>query len=339
MDRRAFLATSGLAAIAPIDLVHLVAPAAPRETPTQIRPREIGQLKSLADVIHRQDNEHGGGGAVRELARGAIMWGASLLSVHCPEPLRPELLASVARLGIVVGASQFDAYAHDDARVSFRLAAECAEEAGEWHLRAKTYSFMARQEIWVGDPDTGLTHAEKGLVRSDRLTATERAMLHTARARAFAKMRDVGNTLRAVGEADAAFEQSDPAQDPPWMAYYDYAQHHGDTAHALFDLAVHADEDPGQAGRRFEIAVRGHGSAFARSRAISETKLASLVMAKGDDPRHAVVLGHRALDDAGKLTSCRAADDLRELARFAGRYRKLSEASDLRERIAATVRA
>jgi hypothetical protein len=116
-------------------------------------------LKSLADVIHRQDNEYGGGGAVRELARGAIMWGASLLPVPCPEALRPELLASVARLGIVVGASQFDAYAHDDARVSFRLAAECAEEAGEWHLRAKTYSFMARHEIWVGDPDTGLTHA------------------------------------------------------------------------------------------------------------------------------------------------------------------------------------
>ena len=75
-------------------------------------------------------------------------------------------------------------------------------------------------------------------MRSDRFTATERAMLHTARARAFGKMRDVANTLRAVGEADAAFEQSDPAQDPPWMAYYDYAQHHGDTAHALFDLVV-----------------------------------------------------------------------------------------------------
>ncbi|WP_333743666.1 hypothetical protein [Streptomyces ardesiacus] len=176
-------------------------------------------------------------------------------------------------------------------------------------------------------------------MRSDRLTATERAMLHTARARAFGKMRDVANTLRAVGEADAAFEQSDPAQDPPWMAYYDYAQHHGDTAHALFDLAVHADQDPGQAARRFEIAVAGHGNAFARSRAISETKLASLVMAKGDDPRHAVLLGHRALDDVGKLTSCRAAEDLRELARYAARHRNVPEASDLRERIAATVRA
>lgn len=337
VDRRAFLTKSGLAALAPIDLVRLVAPTAPLEIPKQIRPRDIAQLKSLADVIHRQDNEHGGGGLVREVARGAIMWGTMLLPVPCPEPLRPELLASVARLGIVVGASQFDAYAHDDARVSFRLAAECAEEAGEWHLRAKTYSFMARHEIWVGDPDTGLTHAEKGLVRSDRLTATERAMLHTARARAFGKMRLVTETLVAVGEADAAFEQSDPAQDPPWMAYYDHAQHHGDTAHALFDLAVHGKQDPGQAARRFEIAVKGHGNDFARSRAISGTKLASLVMARGGDPRQAVVLGHRALDDVGKLTSRRAAHDLKELSHYTARYRKLPETENLRERIAATV--
>ncbi|MFD5252535.1 hypothetical protein ACF06V_34295 [Streptomyces bobili] len=35
-------------------------------------------------------------------------------------------------------------------------------------------------------------------MRSDRLTATERAMLHTARARAFGKMRDVANTLPPV---------------------------------------------------------------------------------------------------------------------------------------------
>ncbi len=86
---------------------------------------------------------------MRELARGAIMWGASLLPVPCPEPLRPELLASVARLGIVVGASQFDAYAHDDARVSFRLAAECAEEAGSGTCAPRrTRSWPGRKSGW-----------------------------------------------------------------------------------------------------------------------------------------------------------------------------------------------
>ncbi|MCE3030830.1 XRE family transcriptional regulator [Streptomyces sp. CMSTAAHL-2] len=276
VDRRALL-LGGLAALAPVDLVSLVTPTTEPETPTVIRPREIALLERAADHIHALDNAHGGGGLVAEIANRSLAWAATLLPVKCPEPLRPQLLSAVARLGIVVGASQFDAYAHDDARVSFRLAAECAEEGKNWHLRAKTYSFMARQAIWVGDPDTGLTDAEKGLVRADRITATERAM-----------------------------------------------------------LAVRAGQDPGRAAERFKIAVEGHGQAFARSRAISRTKWASLSMAKGD-PHEAVVLGHMALDDVGKLTSCRAADDLRELARFAGRHRTMSEAVHLRERIAVTV--
>ncbi|MGW1729343.1 helix-turn-helix domain-containing protein [Streptomyces sp. NPDC002306] len=338
LDRRAFLATSSFAAVASIDLAALVAPATPPRLPARIRAMDVAQIVSVSDDIHRRDNAHGGGGLVGVLAGRAMQWAVSLLPVPCPEPLQPRLYTAVAQLGIVVGASHFDAYAHDDARVAFKIAADCAEEARDWHLRAKVYSFLARQAIWIGDPDTGLTQAEKGLVRADRLTPTIHAMLHSARARAFAKMGDVAGTLAAVGAADDAFAKSNPADDPPWMAYYNAAQHHGDTAHAWFDLAILKDQDPGQAQRRFEIAIAGHDDGYARSRAISGTKLASLLMAKGD-PQQAAVIGHRALDDAGGLTSQRAADDLRELGRFTARHRRLPEGPYLRERISATLQA
>ncbi|MFD9220009.1 hypothetical protein ACFWDI_08270 [Streptomyces sp. NPDC060064] len=262
----------------------------------------------------------------------------ALLYSDCPEVLRPELFAAVSRLGIVVGASAFDAYAHADARKTFTFAADCAEEAGNWHLRAKSYSLLARQAVWIGEPDEGLTHAEKGLVRSDRLTATEQAMLHTARARAFGKMGNVRDTMTAVGRADDAFADARPDEDPPWMAYYDAAQHAGDTAHALFDLAILAGQDPGRAGRRFFTAVQGHDDAFKRSRAISRTKLAALMMAKGD-PRQAAKVGHDVLDEVGRLTSKRAVDDLRQLGQFAAAHPKVSDAVRLQERIRATVRA
>lgn len=338
VDRRQFLAAGGLAAIAPIDLAALVAPAAPPAVPKRITPREIEQLHHAANALHLADNTHGGGGFVSVMASRTMEWSVRLLSVHCPEHLQAAFLSAVARLGIVVGASHFDAYAHEDARVAFKVASECATEAGDWHLRAKTYSFLARQAIWIGDPDTGLTYADTGLVRSERLTATERAMLHSARARAFGKMHDVPGTISAVGQADDAFSHSNPAEDPPWMAYYDKAQHAGDTAHALYDIAIHMRQDPGQAGRRFETAVAGHGDGFKRSRAISRTKLASLVMAKGD-PVQAVAIGHQALDDVGLLTSRRAADDLRELGRFAAQHRNLEAAVDLRQRIKGTLQA
>ncbi|MFE7777645.1 hypothetical protein ACFU5O_27855 [Streptomyces sp. NPDC057445] len=295
-------------------------------------------MLDVATTISCWDNKYGGGGMVRDVAARAMQWAAGLLQAQSPQQLRPALFTAVSRLGIVVGASAFDTYEHDNATRNFKLAADCAEEAGDWHLRAKTYSYLARQSVWIGQPDDGLTYAEKGLVRSDRLTATERAMLHTARARAFGKMGNVRDCMAAVGEADDAFTQAQPSEDPPWMAYYDEAQHNGDTAHALFDLAILASQDPGRAARRFDAAVQGHADAFKRSRAISLTKLAALIMAKGD-PRQAAATGHEALDEVGRLTSRRAADDLRQLGAFASKHPTVGAAVVLRERIATTVSA
>jgi hypothetical protein len=104
----------------------------------------------------------------------------------------------------------------------------------------------------------------------------------------------------------------------------------------LFDLVMQRGQDPGQAQQRFETAVAGHGEAFKRSRAISRTKLASLIMAKGD-PVQAISIGHEALDDVGRLTSRRAADDLRELGRLSGRHVESEKALQLRQRIRATL--
>ncbi|MBW1597197.1 helix-turn-helix domain-containing protein [Streptomyces sp. JJ38] len=334
VDRRSFLQAGSLAALAPLSLAPVFTAELP--LPHSISSKEISQVLTAATSISNMDNALGGGGMVRGMAARAMEWSAGLLQLQCPEHLRADLFASVSRLGMVVGASAFDAYHHDEATRTFHFAAECAEEAGNWHLRAKSYSFLARQAVWVDAPDDGLTYAEKGLVRSDRLTATEQAMLHSARARAFGKLGNVRETMAAVGDADSAFSRACPSEDPPWMAYYDEAQHNGDTAHALWDLAVLVGQDPGRAARRFDAAVKGHTDSFKRSRAISRTKLAALVMAKGD-PRQAAAIGHDALDEVGKLTSRRAADDLRQLGHFAAKHPGIREASDLRERIAATV--
>lgn len=226
---------------------------------------------------------------------------------------------------------------HHDARRIFRFALASAEEAGDWHLRAKILSSMARQAIWTGRPDEGLTYAEHALVRADRLTATERAMLHTACARALAKMRRVRDTLIAVGTADDHFAHADPANDPPWMCYYDAAQHAGDTGHALFDVAM-LGRSPDEATSRLAVAVAGHDAGFARSRAISQTKLASLTMATGD-PVEAAVIGAAALDAAGTIRSRRATDDLRELVRYATRHHNVTEVAALRHRITTVVLA
>ncbi|MEU6341867.1 helix-turn-helix transcriptional regulator [Streptomyces sp. NPDC046977] len=337
VDRRSFLAVSGIAALSTSGLSTLVTRSEPVPPPAVIRPGDIEQIHTAATVISKWDNHYGGDGMVREAASAQLQWAGALLQADCREDLRADLFAAVARLGMVVGAAAFDAYAHNDGQRAFRFAAVCAEEADAWHLRAKIYSWLARQQIWLGNPDRGLTFAELGLARADRLTATEQAMLHTARARAFAKMGEVQQTLSAVGAADDAFGHARAHEDPPWMAYYDAAQHHGDTGHALYDLAL-LGHDPARAQERLRTAVAGHGDEYVRSRAISGTKLASLLMTTGD-PAEAATIGHAALDDAGHLHSRRAADDVRELGLMAGRHPGEPVVAELQQRVNATVKA
>jgi len=333
-SRQSSVATAGLLASLP---VFDVAPAVSRPRPSKVGRTDVEQVNAMTQVFASWDNAHGGGLA-REAVYAQLRWSARLLKAACPDKLREELFAAVGGLAGVAGFIAFDAFAHDEARRVFRFALECAESSGDWQLRAMLLSDMARQEMWCGDPDTGLTHVELALVRPDRLTPTERAMLHTVRARALAKLgrHRAQDALKAVGAADEEFAKSVSLNAPPWMAFYDEAQHNGDTAHALFDMAVVGHRT--EAGARFAYAVKNHSSEFARSRAISQTKLASLTMATGD-PRRATVFGHCALDAVGALKSLRAAADLRELYRYASRHTAISEVVELRDRIATTLAA
>jgi hypothetical protein len=331
VDRQRFLRLSGTVMALP--WLDLFSPTTPTPVPDRIDGTEIAQIRTAALVFSGWDNSHGGGLA-REAVFAQLRWSAQLLHAGCPTPLGAELFAAVAHLASVAGFMAFDAYAHDDARRVFRFGLACAEQSGHWQLRARLLNMMARQAIWCGHPDDGLTFAETALVRGDRLTATERAALHTLRARALAKLHRVQETLAAVGAADDSFAHARPSVDPSWMAFYDHAQHHGDTGHALFDLSIAGRKS--QAAQRLAYSVAHHGQAYARSRAMSRTKLASLLMVTGD-PRQAAAMGNQALHSAGSLRSRRAVDDMWELHRFAGRHEQIVEVQELRDRITETL--
>jgi hypothetical protein len=83
-----------------------------------------------------------------------------------------------------------------------------------------------------------------------------------------------------------------------------------------------------EATERLAQAVAGHTDAYARSRAISGIKLASLTMAAGD-PDEAGAIGQRALTSAGKIRSRRAADDLRQLRYLAAPHDRIDEVAAL----------
>ncbi|MGH3711288.1 MAG: XRE family transcriptional regulator, partial [Pseudonocardiaceae bacterium] len=306
----------------------------PTPTPRRIGATEIEQVRTATATFSSWDFAYGGG-SVRDAVMGKLRWAADLRNALCPDELRPELYSAIGGLARRAGYVTFDVGAYEDAHRAFCFALACAEKAEDWDLRAYVLDSMALQAIWTGRPDEGLTLAELGLVRADRLTETSQAILHHDRGRALARMRRVNETLTAIGTAEDHFARSTPANDPPFTSYYNAAFLALNTGQALFDLAV-LGHSLTQATNRLTAAAAGHTADHARPRAISLTKLASLTMATGD-PIQAVTIGHAAVDAAEAIHSGRVIDDLRELARYADAHQHLAEVADLRYRISTVV--
>ncbi len=306
----------------------------PTPIPARVGATDIEHVRTATREFKSWSATHGGG-MVREAAMGQLRWSAGLLGATCPDRLRPELFSAVGGLAATAGYLAEEVNAQEEGRRVCRFAVACAEKAQDWPLRAEVLSGMAEQSIRAGQPDEGLTQAEQALVRPDRLTAAGQARLHTDRGLALAKMRRVNEALTAIGTADEHFARFTPDNEPLVMDYYTASCHDYLTGLPLMDLAM-LGRDPGMATDRLTAAAAGHPEGYTRAQAIGLIKLASLTMVTGD-PLHAATIGHAAVDIAGTIRSHRAAEELRELLRYAAAHQNLDEVAHLRHRIATLV--
>src|SRR5699024_9841351 len=112
---------------------------------------------------------------------------------------------------------------------------------------------------------------ESALFDSMQLTATARSMLTMLHARVLALSGNHNACRTAVTQADATFAERDPTDDPPWLCYYDEAEHHGSIGKALLPVAE-ACADPTLAAPRLETAVRLQTASYPRSRTFSRIR-------------------------------------------------------------------
>ena len=137
---------------------------------------EVIEVQTATRTIASAENLRGGGSislvAGRQLGRFVRL----LDGKTSPGPRR-ALLEAIGNFGSVAGYAAFDIGDHAAAERRFRLALWCADTAGSWELRASTLADMARKLAYIGNADGGLSLIELAQVRSDRLSATTRAML------------------------------------------------------------------------------------------------------------------------------------------------------------------
>ncbi|HEY2724586.1 MAG TPA: XRE family transcriptional regulator [Pseudonocardiaceae bacterium] len=336
VDRQQFIRVGlgiGAGAVAgPAAFIALLPEQATTRIPSVVGMSQVNEVRAAAEAFRGWDARYGGG-LMRQAAVAQLRHCAELLNARSSETVRRELLTAVGSFAEITGYMAEDDYAHDDALRMFRFGLACAEEAENWHLRADVLSSMAYQASCAGNEDTALAYTESALVRTNRLTATERAMLHNGHARDLAKLGQTQDALRAVGTADEEFSDASPGDDPPWMASYTESRHLGFSGSVLWELGMHGHYvDETRDRLTTAIDTRAEGRARTRSR----IKLARLIMAN-DDPREAAALGSQALEAAGPLRSRRAIDDLRDLRRLAEPHAHLAEVADLRHRIGAAV--
>lgn len=274
-----------------------------------------------------------GGGLSCEAAIAQLQWAGKLLDGSAADDVRRATYEAVGNLAGVVAFSAFDIAAFDAADRCFHFALWCAEQGGSWALRANTLAELSRKAVYLGDVDEGMTLIEFAQVRADRLSATARAMLSTLRARLLALTERYDEARAEIEQADAHFAERNPAADPPWLCYYDEAEHQGSTGRAMIPLA----RTTGQldlAVPRLEAAVRLHEARYPRSRTFSRTRLASLLMTTGY-AKDALPIARQAITDAGPLRSKRLIGELQALAKVAETHARSSDVQELRHDIAA----
>ncbi|ONI83531.1 hypothetical protein ALI22I_34130 [Saccharothrix sp. ALI-22-I] len=305
--------------------------AAAGDTPSRVGATDVQQIDHAISTFGDWQDLYGGG-ACRAAIAEQVKWATGLLKADSTGRVKDDLYRSVGFLADIAGWGAFDAGYHDDARQHFNLALYCAEQANDWGLRANVLSDMARQAIYVGRPDDGLSLIELAQVRQDRQTATVRAMLSTVRARALAKMGNRGEeAYGAVLAAEDHFSNRNPNDDPPWITYFSSAALAGDTGHGLLDVALtggHVDDTR----NRLRQSVASYTPTQARARAFALSKLAILELKVGDASQ-GVAHARDALSAEAPLKSKRARDDLAEIHTALTRHVALPGASDLRLKI------
>jgi transcriptional regulator with XRE-family HTH domain len=316
--------------LSPTDFLATISVETP--VPSRIGWSEVEHARGTTRAVALSENLFGGGLSC-EAAIAQLQWAGKLLDASAADEVRRATYEAVGNLASVVAFSAFDIAAFNAADRCFHFALWCAEQGSSWALRANTLAEMSRKAAYVGNIDEAMTLIEFAQVRADRLSATARAMLAALRARLLALAERYDEARAEVEQADAYFAERNPITDPPWLCYYDEAEHQGSTGRAMIPLA----RTTGQldlAVPRLEAAVRLHEARYPRSRTFSRTRLASLLMATGY-VEDALPIARQAVIDAGSLRSRRLIGELQGLAKVAAPYARSSDVQDLRHDIAA----
>jgi len=314
-DRRELATAAGAAsATSEIVLRWLVAPPDEQvvrgDAGHRVDELEVHAVRETGRHLKAIDDSHGGMAAlplgVEYLRREVV----PLLRRAYDDRVGRALFAVAAELALGVGWAAYDAARQGLARRHMVQALRLSHAAGDRLFGGRALAAMSHQALHLGDVSLAVDLARAARVGTAGLaTPTAQAMFGAMEACAHAARGDQVLCLRALREAERAFERSEPRNDPGWIDF-DAGGLAGHAARAFRDLGQHAQAEH-YATESIALCQPAHARTRVQRHAILAT--AQLQAGKVDEAR---ATGHRAAAEARALRSLRARDDIARLHRL-----------------------
>jgi hypothetical protein len=206
----------------------------------------------------------------------------------------------------------YDAGKHGLAQRYMAKALRMSHAANDRAFGGRILAAMSHQALHLGDVRHGLDFACAARAGTQgAITATTAAMLAAMEACAHAARGDASPCLRALTEAECAFERSNPSEDPLWIDF-DEGGLAGHLARSFRDLNRSREAEQ-FALRSIQLCRPTH----LRTRVQRYAILAGAHAQQGD-LEGACVVGRQALVEMGRLRSKRTLDDVARLVEIIG---------------------
>ncbi|MBB4982635.1 MULTISPECIES: MFS transporter [Streptomyces] len=290
---------------------------------------DVAKLREAAEDARRWDSKYGGGDWRSSMVPECLRVDAAplLLGSYSDEVGR-NLFGATAELTRLAGWMAFDTGQQEAAQRYYIQALRLARAAADVPLGGYVLASMSLQATYRGFADEGVDLAQAALERNRGLaTARTMSFFRLVEARAHAKAGDGAAAAAALKSAEGWLERSREGDaDPTWLGFYSYDRFCADAAECYRDLRM-----PGEVRRFTEQALSRPTEEFVRSHGLRLVVSAVAELESGNLDA-ACAAGTRAVEVAGRISSARTTEYVRDLLHRLEPYGHEPRVMELRER-------
>jgi plasmid maintenance system antidote protein VapI/tetratricopeptide (TPR) repeat protein len=321
-----------ITADAALRMAHLWLVTEPPQITETAAGRRIGvgllhRVQARVDHLRRMDDFIGGGDLHQVVTRELDATAHLVRHGSHPHDVGARLLVATGELCQLAGWVLDDAGHHERAARHYIAGMHAAQAAGDTPLAANLLSTLSYQVANVGNAKDAVILARSALRGVEACgTPLVRALFWDRVAWAHARSGDLPGTLRALGEADEAYDHGGQGEEPEWVYWLDRTELDVMAGRCFVEL-----NQPTRAEPLLSAGLAHYDHAHAREAALYRSWLAETYVKSGEIEQ-ASAEATQVLDLTEGMNSSRAAQRLAMLHRALRPYHAIPAVRDFEER-------